>query len=112
MSEDKTAKTLHLPSFEEKVLAQLDDVSSRLALLEKRSAERDAETKPNWERLLKDFQEMNTSFSTYFKNFDRKLDVINSEMLQLKADQKGVESRVDKIELEVHPQVIAQDRQF
>ncbi|HWN11632.1 MAG TPA: hypothetical protein VNO50_20560 [Pyrinomonadaceae bacterium] len=112
MNEDKTAETLHLPSFEERVLAKLDEVSLRLAVLEKRSAERDAETKPNWDRLLKEFQDMNTSFSKYFKNFDRKLDVMNSEMLQMKADQKGAETRLDKIEAEGRPQIIVQDRHF
>lgn len=112
MSEDKTADTLRLSSFEEKVLAQLDAVSARLDLLEQRSKERDNETASNLERLLKDFHEMNVTFNTYFKNFDRKLDVMNSELLQLKVDQRAIESRVDKLEVEVRPQVIVQDRQF
>jgi len=116
MSEDKTR---HLPSFEERVLAQLDNIDSRLAALEQRGAERDLETKPNWERLHKEFGEirgqfgeMHTDVNTYLAMFDRKLDVINKEMLKLKADQLGIEGRVDKIESEVRPQIIVQDRQF
>jgi len=97
MSEDKTAETLHLPSFEEKVLVRLDVVSSRLGALEKRQADRDYETKPIWERVLKEFSEMRTEVNAHLTNFDRKLDVVNKEMLQLKADQRGIESRVTKL---------------
>lgn len=109
MSEDKT---LHLPSFEERVLGQLDTLSLRLAALETRISEIDRETKPNWERLHKDFSDLHAGVKTIFGNFDRKLDVINKEMLQLKADQKEAEARIEKIELEARPQIIVQDRQF
>jgi hypothetical protein len=110
VSEDKTAETLHLPSFEERVLDQLGAVSSRLASLEKRVGEIDMETKPNWERLHRDFSDLHTDVKTIFGNFDRKLDVINSEVLQLKADQKGLERRVVRIESEPRPQIIFQDQ--
>jgi len=119
MSEDKTAETLPLPSFEASVLAQLENIATRLAALEKLRVERDLETKPNWERLHKEFGETRTEFSqmhrdvnTYLAMFDRKLDVINKELLKIKADQLGIESRVDKIESEGRPQIIVQDRQF
>jgi|SRR6266850_4835365 len=109
MSEDKTS---HLPSFEEKVLGQLDALSSRLAVLEIRIVESDRETKPNWERLHRDFSELHADVKAIFGNFDRKLDVINREVLQLKADQRGVENRVEKLESAARPQIIVQDRQF
>src|SRR5258706_295298 len=105
MSEERTPDTLRLPPFEERVLARLEDLNARLASLE-------SETKPNWERLLNEFKDMNASVKAYLTNFDRKLDVINSELLQLKANQRDIESRVVKIETEARPQVIIQDHQF
>lgn len=115
MSEDTT---LHLPSFEHKILAELEIISSRLATVEKRAAQTDLETKPNWERLQKDlaqihsaFVQLNTDMKVSFGNLDRKLDVINKEMFQVKADQAGLEARLRKIELE-NPQIIVQDHQF
>ena len=119
MSEDKTAETLHLPSFEQKILGELETISSRLATVEKRAAQTDLETKPNWERLQKDvaqihsdFVQLNTDMKASFGNLDRKLDVMNKEMLQVKADQAGIEARLKKIELEARPQIIVQERQF
>jgi hypothetical protein len=112
VSEDKTAETLHLPSFEDRVLALLEAVSSRIATLEKRVGEIDADTKPNWERLHRDFAGFHTEMTASFGNLVRKLDVVNKELFQLKADQEGVETRLEKIELEVRPQIIVQNRQF
>jgi tetrahydromethanopterin S-methyltransferase subunit G len=110
MSEDKT---LHLPSsFEGRVLAQLEEISIRLAALETRVGKIEAETKPNWERLHSDFTQFHADMKASFGNLDRKLDVVNKEMFQAKADQKGVELRLDKIEAEAHPQIIAQERNF
>jgi uncharacterized coiled-coil protein SlyX len=111
MSED-TAETLQLPSFEEKVLAQLDAINARISSLEQRVAKQDYDTKPIWERVLREFSEMRTEVNTHLTNFDRKLDVVNKEMLQLKADQTGLESRLSKIESQVLPEVIVQNRQF
>lgn len=109
MSEDKTR---HLPSFEERVLDELGALSSRLVALETRIGEIDSETKPNWERLHRDFSDLHTDVKSIFGNFDRKLDVINREVLQLKADQQGMEGRVEKLESAARPQIIVQDRQF
>jgi uncharacterized coiled-coil protein SlyX len=112
MSEDKTSDTLKLPTFEEKVLARLDAIDSRLTSLEKKVAARDYETKPIWERVLSELEQMRTDVNTHLSNFDRKLDVMNKELLQAKADQRGLESRIDKVESQVYPNVIVQDRQF
>jgi hypothetical protein len=110
VSSDDVATTLHL--FEGKVMARLDAIDSRLASLERKDHDRDFETKPMWERVLSEFTQMRTDVDTHLTNFDRKLDIINKEMLQLKADHIGMEGRVSKIELEIHPSVIIQDRGF
>lgn len=107
---DETPDTLHLPSFEDKVLAQLESVNgrlasleSRLASLEKRDEERDYDTKPIWNRVLTEISELKTEISELktevselnkrMGNFDRKLDVMNKDVLQVKADLYGREMR-------------------
>jgi predicted nucleic acid-binding Zn-ribbon protein len=103
MSEDPTR---HL--FEDKVLARLDAIDARLTVLEKKSSERDYETRPIWERVLNEITQINTSLA----NLDRKLDVMNKELLQLKADNAGLTDRMNKLESQTYPNVIAQERQF
>lgn len=100
---DETPDTLHLPSFEEKVLAQLESVNGRLASLEgrlasleKREEERDYDTKPIWNRVLTEISELRTEvseLSKHMRSFDRKLEIMNKELLQVKADQRDLEMR-------------------
>jgi len=106
---DENQDTLHLPSFEEKVLAQLGSLDSRLASLEKREEERDYDTKPIWNRVLTELSDLNTKVTDldtkvteldtkvtdldtkvteldkHMGNFDRKLDIMNKELLQVKS---------------------------
>ncbi|SRR6266404_7178018 len=101
MSDEET-KIINDPrSFEEKVLAQLDDLRSRVA-----------ETRSGFEGFVGEFQNMKDTIKMYFDNFDEKLEVINSELLQVKADQRKVERRVRKLEAEDRPQILMQDKQF
>ena len=89
---DETPDTLHLPSFEEKVLTQLESLDNRLASLEKREDERAYDTKPIWNRVLTEISGLNTKVSEldgHMRRFDRKLDVINKDLLQVKADLYG-----------------------
>jgi len=107
---DETPDTLHLPSFEEKVLAQLESVNGRLASLEKREEERAYDTKPIWNRVLTEISEVKIEVSEvkrdvselktevlelhkHMGNFDRKLDIMNKDLLQVKADLYGREMR-------------------
>ena len=100
---DETPDTLKLPSFEDKVLAQLESLDGRLASLEKREEERDYDTKPIWNRVLTEISEVNTNVSNldtkvselakHVRSFDRKLDIMNKELLQVKADQRDLEMR-------------------
>ena len=114
---DENQDTLHLPSFEEKVLAQLGSLDSRLASLAKREEERDYDTKPIWNRVLTELSDLNTKVTDldtkvtgldtkvteldtkvteldkHMGNFDRKLDIMNKELLRVKADQRGLEMR-------------------
>ena len=119
MTEDETKRMSASLSFEEKVLRHLEEVSSgieevrsRVVALERREAERDMDTKPGFDHILAEVRNINANIETYLKNFDRKLDVVNSELLQVKADQRALEVRVRKVEIDSRPQVIPQDRQF
>ena len=114
---DEIPDTLHLPSFEEKVLAQLESLDNRLASLEKREDERAYDTKPIWNRVLTEISELNTKVSDldtkvsdldtkvsgldtkvsdlekHMDNFDRKLDVMNKDLLQVRSDLYGRDMR-------------------
>lgn len=112
MSEDETKRISHSLSFEARVLAELEKINARLAGLEKREAERALETRPDLEDILGEVRNINTNVQTYLKNFERKLDVVNSELLQVKVDQRAVEDRLLKVEIETRPQLIPQNRNF
>ena len=91
---DETPDTLHLPSFEEQVLAQLESIDSRIVALEKRQEERDYDTTTIWNRVLNGISELKTEVSELHKhmdNFDRKLEVVNKELLQVKSDVRALE---------------------
>ena len=135
---DETPDTLKLPSFEEKVLSQLESLDGRLASLEKREEERDYDTKPIWNRVLTEISEVKIELSDvktdvsglktdvsglksdisglksdvsglktdvsalktevselheHMRSFDRKLDIVNKDLLQVKADLYGREMR-------------------
>ena len=113
MSEEQTKRLGdNSLTFEARVLAELGSISSRLAALEKREAERQMETKPGLDQIISEVRSINTNVQTYLKNFERKLDVVNSELLQMKADHRSLEDRLTKVEIETRPQLIPQERQF
>jgi tetrahydromethanopterin S-methyltransferase subunit G len=81
-------------SFEERILARLDSIDSRLQFLEEQSERRALETKPIRERALAKILELRESVD----NVERKIDVLGRDMIQLRADQSRVENRLDKLE--------------
>jgi tetrahydromethanopterin S-methyltransferase subunit G len=104
MSEEITKEQNGQP-FEERVLATLDSLlstvaslESRITLLDTRIERQALETKPMWEKALAEISETRREMVQRFDNVERKLDVINKDMLQLKADQRHAESRLDKLE--------------
>jgi hypothetical protein len=103
MSDEETKIISKPPTFEENVLAQLEDVRSRLARLEQRE---------NVGPLVAEFRELSDYVRTYLKSFDEKLGVINDELLEVKAEHKTIERRVRKIEVDNQPQAIMQAKDF
>jgi tetrahydromethanopterin S-methyltransferase subunit B len=88
-------------SFEERVFARLDSIDARLQSLETQAERRALETKPIWERALAEILEVKErlgALEQVSNQMVRKIDVLGKDMLTLRADQTGVENRLDKLE--------------
>jgi chromosome segregation ATPase len=101
MSDEPTRTLTDGLSFEERVLAslnaidaRLDAVDARLQTLEDQSERRAMETKLIWERALAEILEVKQGLA----NVERKIDVLSRDIVQVRADQAHVESRLDKLE--------------
>lgn len=93
-SEDTTKDMDKQRSFQEQVLAKLEDLGVRIQSLESTVQQRMFDTKPIWERALKEIMEINQ----HLASFERKVDVLGKDMLTLRADHLGVESRLKNLE--------------
>lgn len=98
MSEDTTQEQPDARSFEERVFARFDAIDARLAALEKKADESVLETKPIWERALAEITETRAEMNERFDDLERKIDVLNRDMLQLRADYSGLDRRVSTLE--------------
>jgi hypothetical protein len=103
MSEEMTNNMSDGRSFEERVFARFDAmdarfdiVEARLLALESQAERRALETKPIWERALSEILELKQSLS----NVERKIDILSRDIVQVRADQAHVESRLEKLESE------------
>jgi chromosome segregation ATPase len=101
MSEDVTQNMPDGRSFEERVFARFDAIDARLQTLEDQAERRALETKPIWERALAEIIEIKerlNSLEQLSTQTLRKIDVLSKDMLTLRADQVGIEDRLDKLE--------------
>lgn len=126
MSEEHTQNIPDSRSFEERVFARFDVVDShldsvdsrrdaidlrfdaldsRLQKLETESERRSLEIKPIWERALAQILELRQGFGDFrgevhdaFHDISRKIGVIGNDMMQLRADQTHVETRLGNLE--------------
>ena len=74
----------------DKVEARIDDIDSRLQRLEQRAYD----TKPIWERALGEILALGETMNS----LERKFDVLTRDMVTLRADQRRVEDRMDRLE--------------
>jgi len=95
MSEDETT-ILGNRTLLERILTQLDVMDARLQFVEEKIRERGFDTKPIWERALVEIMEVNQRVTT----IDRKIDVFSKDMLNLRAEQIGIDERLNKLETE------------
>ena len=103
MSEEITQNIPDGRSFEERVFARFDAIDARLQgmdvrlqALEDQDERRALETKPIWERALAEILELRQGLS----NVERKIDILSRDIVQVRADQAHVESRLEKLESE------------
>jgi len=95
MSEDKT-KALNASSLLEKILVKLDVMDTRLQFVESKIEDRGFDARPIWEKALVEIMEVIQRVTT----IDRKIDVFSRDMLNLRAEQLGIEERLRKLEAE------------
>lgn len=93
-SEDTTKDMGAQRSFQEQVLAKLEELGARIQSLETTVERRAFDTKPIWERALKEIMEINQNL----RSLERKVDVLGKDMLTLRADQLGMETRLKSLE--------------
>lgn len=108
MSEELTQNISDGGSFEERVFARFDALDAhlqafdvRLQTLEVQAERRALETKPIWERALAEIIEVKERLGALEQlshQMVRKIDVLSKDMLTLRADQAGIEDRLDKLE--------------
>jgi len=106
MSDETTQNMPDGRSFEERVFARLDSIDARLQSLENQAERRALETKPIWERALAEILEVKErlgALEQVSNQMVRKIDVLGKDMLTLRADQTGVENRLDKLESNLTP---------
>ena len=94
MSEDET-KTLDARLLQQ-ILTKLETMDVRLQFVEGKIRERGFDTKPIWERALKEIMETNQNVRT----IDRKMDILAKDILSLRAEQLGIEERLTRLENE------------
>lgn len=124
MSEEKTQDMPDWRSFEERVFARfdaldkrfdamderfdgvdrrLDGLDARVQRLEAESERRAIETKPIWERALAEIlaiQQRLDKVEGVLKDLLRKMEVLSLDMMQLRANMRGHETRLERLESE------------
>src|SRR4030081_748216 len=108
MSEETTRDMPDGRSFETRVFARFDSLDARMDSFDERvgtleiQVERRAlETKPIWERALAEIgegKERLSSLEEISTRMLRKVNVLNQDMLTMRADQLGLETRIEKLE--------------
>lgn len=94
MSDEPTKETTEARSFEDRVFARFDAMDARLTALEQKIDARGFETKPIWERALAEILEVRHEVREIVKRLDR----IESIVLQTRADTREVEDRMTLLE--------------
>ncbi len=94
MSENITQDQNGARSFEERVLELLNDLRDRVTAIEARSYD----TKPIWERALAEITELRREMNEMkivnergFRSVERKLDVFNQDLLDLRDSYRRLE---------------------
>ena len=85
-----SAMEARFDSMEARFDSRFDVLDSRVQALESKALD----TKPIWERALAEILEVKQGV----QDLNRKIDVLNQDVLQVRADQRGVGKRMDALE--------------
>lgn len=101
MSEDTTREQLNARSLEERILIRLDAIDSRLDKIDERLQKLEAkeyDTKPIWEKVVKDVEHIGSELQIGLRRVGDKIDTLNNHILEVQADQREIERRLEKLE--------------
>lgn len=89
------------------IATRLATLETRLATLEEKVDRRLQETRPIWEQVLVRIgkietiqNEFRTEVRQSFRTLERRLSVLSDDIVAVRADQKDLASRIDKLESE------------
>lgn len=95
MGEDES-KILENSPLLRRVLTSLENLESHIKTVETKIEQQNFNTKPIWERALAEIADVNRNLAT----LSRKIDVFNSDMLNVRAAQLENEERLNRLEAE------------
>ncbi len=80
------------------ILTRLDSIDSRLTTLEDKVDRRLQETRPIWEQVLARLDSLESEVRTGFRRIERNVGMLIKDVLEVRADQRDLEKRMDEIE--------------
>jgi hypothetical protein len=104
MTEETTRNLSDNRSFEERVFARFDAMEGRFDSLDTRVQaleSRALDTKPIWERALAEIFEVKQGVEVVkegVEDIKRKIDLLSLDVVQVRADQRRVDKRMDTLE--------------
>ena len=78
--------------------SRLDNVEGRLLALEDKVDRRLQETRPIWEQVLARLDSLESEVRTGFRRIERNVGTLIKDVLEVRADQRDLEDRMDKLE--------------
>ncbi len=104
MSEERTQDLPDNRSFEERVFARFDSMEGRFDSFDTRVQALEAralDTKPIWERALAEILDVKQGVGEVkegVEDIKRKIDLLSLDVVQVRADQRRVDKRMDSLE--------------
>ncbi len=83
--------------------SRLSNVENRLSTLEDRVDRRLQETRPIWEQVLTRLDSLENEVRTGFRRIERNVGTLAKDVLEVRADQRDLENRLDRFELKPTP---------
>ena len=79
---------------------RLDSLDGRLAAVEEKADRRLQETRPIWERALAEMAGLRNELNHGLRRVERQVDILNHNILEVRADLRYLDERVTKLEPE------------